>query len=211
MSFKNPEYLFFLLLLIPVIYWYLRELYKSDASLQISSHRNLGSLPKSIKIKLLHVPFALRTLGIILVVLVLARPQSSNSWRTEKTEGIDIMFAFDVSGSMLAEDFKPNRLEATKSIATEFILSRPNDNMGLVLFAGESFTQCPVTSDHEVLESQILQIDGGFLVDGTAIGSGLTTSVDRLRSSEAKSFYMLLDLSQYRSPLAIENFFALGF
>ncbi len=204
MSFKNPEYLFFLLLLVPIIYWYLRELHKSDASLQISSHRNLDTLPKSNKIKLLHVPFVLRTLAIILIVIVLARPQAANSWRTEKTEGIDIMMAFDVSGSMLAEDFKPNRLEATKSVATEFILSRPNDNMGLVLFAGESFTQCPLTTDHAVLTRLFSAVKYGDIEDGTAIGLGLANSINRIKESETKSKVIILmtDGSNNRGDIA---------
>ena len=123
MTFNNPEYLFLLLLLVPVIYWYLREMYKSDASLQISTHRNIQPLRKSTKIKLLHVPFILRTLAILMLVIALARPQASNSWRTENTEGIDIMMALDISGTMMAEDLKPNRLKASKDVATEFILS----------------------------------------------------------------------------------------
>src|SRR5690606_30779245 len=114
--------------------------------------------------------------------LALARPQIHNDERNIEGEGIDIVLCIDVSGSMLAQDFHPNRLEAAKRVAVEFVRNRPADRIGLVIFAGESFTQCPVTSDHAVLESQILQIDGGFLVDGTAIGSGLSTSVDRLRS-----------------------------
>lgn len=192
MTFHNPEYLLALLLLIPVVFWYLKELHQSDASLQISSHRNLGTLKKSTKIKLLHLPFVLRVLAIILVILTIARPQASNSWRTENTEGIDILIALDVSGSMLAEDFKPNRLEASKSVANEFILSRPNDNIGLVLFAGKSFTQCPLTTDHAVLINLFNNIEYGMIEDGTAIGLGLANAVNRLRESKAKSKVVIL-------------------
>ncbi|MEA4975867.1 MAG: VWA domain-containing protein [Paludibacter sp.] len=192
MTFHNPEYLFALLILIPVIYWYIKELYKSDASLQISSHRNLTSIPKSMRLRLLHLPFVLRVLAVILIVIAVARPQASNSWRTENTEGIDIIIALDISGSMLAEDFRPNRLEASKSVANEFILSRPNDNIGLVLFAGKSFTQCPLTTDHAVLVNLFNSIEYGMIEDGTAIGMGLANAVNRLKDSEAKSKVVIL-------------------
>ena len=150
MTFHNPEYLFLLLLLIPIVFWYVWEMHNSDASLQISSHRNLIKFPKSKRIKFRHLPFLFRTLAIISIIIALSRPQASNSWRTQNSEGIDIMMALDLSGTMLAEDLKPNRLEAAKSVATDFILSRPNDNIGLVVFARESFTQCPLTTDHAV-------------------------------------------------------------
>lgn len=192
MSFHNPEYLFGLLILIPVIYWYLKELHHADASLQISSHRNLNTFKKSAKIRLLHLPFILRVLAIVLIVLAIARPQASNSWRTENTEGIDIVITLDISGSMLAEDFRPNRLEASKSVANDFILSRPNDNIGLVLFAGKSFTQCPLTTDHTVLINLFNSIDYGMIEDGTAIGLGLANAVNRLRESQAKSKVVIL-------------------
>ena len=192
MTFHNPKYLFALLLLIPIIYWYIKELYKSDASLQISSHQQLASFRKSLKVRLMHLPFILRVLAISLLIIAIARPQSSNSWRTEKTEGIDIMIALDISGSMMAEDFRPNRLEASKSVANEFILARPNDNIGLVLFAGKSFTQCPLTTDHAVLVNFFNSIEYGMIEDGTAIGLGLANAVDRLRESQAKSKVVIL-------------------
>lgn len=147
---------------------------------------------RSFKSNLRYIPLALRMLALAAIIAALARPQSHNDERNVEGEGIDIVLCLDVSGSMLAQDFHPNRLEAAKRVAVDFVHNRPADRIGLVIFAGESFTQCPVTSDHVVLESQILQIDGGFLVDGTAIGSGLTTSVDRLRSSEAKSKIVIL-------------------
>ena len=123
MTFNNPEYLFFLLVLIPVVFWYIKEMHHSDASLQISSHRNLQMKQKTLKIKLLHVPFVLRCLAITMVVIALARPQASNSWRTESTEGIDIMLTLDISGTMMAEDLKPNRLEASKALLTCLVLN----------------------------------------------------------------------------------------
>jgi len=131
-------------------------------------------------------------LAVILIVIAVARPQASSSWRTENTEGIDIMIALDISGSMLAEDFRPNRLEASKSVANEFILSRPNDNIGLVLFAGKSFTQCPLTTDHAVLVNLFNSIEYGMIEDGTAIGLGLANAVNRLRDSQAKSKVIIL-------------------
>ncbi|MFW9597855.1 MAG: vWA domain-containing protein [Paludibacter sp.] len=204
MTFRNPEYLLFLLLIIPVVWWYIKEMHKSDASLQVSTQRNIQQFRKSTKIKLLHVPFVLRTLAIILVTIALARPQASNSWRTENTEGIDIMLTLDISGTMMAEDLKPNRLEASKDVATEFILSRPNDNIGLVVFAGESFTQCPLTTDHTVLVNLFKGIEYGLLEDGTAIGLGLANAVNRIKDSKSKSkvIILLTDGSNNRGDIA---------
>jgi len=204
MTFHNPEYLFLLLLLIPVIFWYVWELHKSDASLQISSHQNLLKFPKSKKLKFIHLPFVLRTLAITALILAIARPQASNSWRTEKTEGIDIMLALDISGTMMAEDLKPNRLEASKDVATEFIMSRPNDNIGLVIFSGESFTQCPLTTDHAVLVNLFKGVKYGMIEDGTAIGLGLANAVNRIKDSNAKSkvIILLTDGSNNRGDIA---------
>ena len=204
MTFNNPEYLFFLLVLIPVVFWYIKEMHHSDASLQISSHRNLQMKQKTLKIKLLHVPFVLRCLAITMVVIALARPQASNSWRTESTEGIDIMLTLDISGTMMAEDLKPNRLEASKVVASEFILSRPNDNIGLVVFAGESFTQCPLTTDHAVLINLFKGVNYGLIEDGTAIGLGLANAVNRIKDSKARSkvIILLTDGSNNRGDIA---------
>lgn len=204
MTFNNPEYLFFLLVLIPIVFWYIKEMHHSDASLQISSHRNLQMKQKTLKIKLLHVPFVLRCLAIVMVVVALARPQASNSWRTESTEGIDIMLTLDISGTMMAEDLKPNRLEASKAVASEFILSRPNDNIGLVVFAGESFTQCPLTTDHAVLINLFNGVNYGLIEDGTAIGLGLANAVNRIKDSKARSkvIILLTDGSNNRGDIA---------
>lgn len=154
----------------------------------LKSFRNTQSFKSNLR----YTPLAMRMLALAAIITALARPQSHNDERNVEGEGIDIVLCIDVSGSMLAQDFHPNRLEAAKKVAEDFVRNRPADRIGLVIFAGESFTQCPVTSDHAVLESQIQQIDGSFLVDGTAIGSGLTTSVDRLRTSEAKSKVIIL-------------------
>ncbi len=192
MTFHNPEYLFLLLLIIPVIFWYIWELQKSDASLQISTHRSLKQFPISKKIKFRHILFVLRVLVLVSLIIALARPQASNSWRTQNTEGIDIMMALDLSGTMLAEDLKPNRLEAAKAVASEFILSRPNDNIGLVVFARQSFTQCPLTTDHAVLINLFNGVKWGLIDDGTAIGLGLANAVNRIKDSKAKSKVIIL-------------------
>lgn len=204
MTFHNPEYLFLLLLLAPVIFWYVWEMHKSDASLQISSHQSLIKFPKSKRLKYRHFPFVLRVLGIVALIIAIARPQASNSWRTESTEGIDIMMALDISGTMMAEDLKPNRLEASKDVATEFIMSRPNDNIGLVVFSGESFTQCPLTTDHAVLVNLFKGVKYGLIEDGTAIGLGLANAVNRIKDSKAKSkvIILLTDGSNNRGDIA---------
>lgn len=154
-------------------------------------------VPKSFRLYLLHVPFVLRILLIFLVVCILARPQSKHSWSNTDVEGIDIMLAVDVSTSMLAQDFKPNRVEALKEVAKRFIDKRPNDNIGLSMFAGEAYTQCPLTADHVVLMNLYNSVDcnmaaRGIIDDGTAIGDGIMNAVLRLRESEAKSKVIIL-------------------
>lgn len=192
MVFANIEYLFLLLLLIPYIVWYILKRKKNDAALQISDARVYAHTPKSYKIYLLHAPFLLRLVALVMIVLVLARPQTTNSWQNSEIEGIDIMLAIDVSTSMLAEDLKPNRLEAAKDVAAEFINGRPNDNIGLTIFAGESFTQCPLTVDHGVLLNLFEGIKTGIIEDRTAIGMGIANAVSRLKDSKAKSKVVIL-------------------
>ncbi len=192
MTFHNPEYLLFLLLLIPIIFWYIWEMHKSDASLQISSHQDLKRYSKTMRIRLRHLPFLLRIGGIALLIIAIARPQKSDSWKTENTEGIDIMIAMDISGSMELPDFKPNRLEAAKSMGVEFVKSRPNDNIGLVVFAGESFTQCPLTTDHTVLINLFNGVTFSMIEDGTAIGLGLANAVGRIKDGPARSKVIIL-------------------
>ena len=192
MSFKNPEYLFLLLLLLPIVFWYIWELRKSDASMQVSAISKLKGYPKTLRMKFRHLPFNLRTLAIGLLIVAIARPQSSSNWRTENKEGIDIMMALDISGTMQAEDLRPSRLEAAKNVAIDFIQSRPNDNIGLVVFAAESFTQCPLTSDHSVLINLFNGIRYGLINDGTAIGLGLANAVSRIKDSKAKSKVIIL-------------------
>ena len=193
MVFANPTYLYLLLLLIPMIGWYVYKLRKSQASLQVSSTEAFEVAgATSWKVYLRHVPFALRTLAIALLIVVLARPQSTDSWQNSTTEGIDIVMAMDISTSMLAEDLKPNRLEAAKDEAASFINGRQNDNIGLVVFAAESFTQCPLTIDHGVLLNLFKDIQPGIIQDGTAIGLGLANAVSRIKDSQAKSKVIIL-------------------
>lgn len=187
MVFADSGYLYLLLLLIPLIVGYVLSRNKADASLQISDASVYAHAPKSYKNYLIHIPFILRMLALALLIMVLARPQTTNSWQNSEMEGIDIMLAIDVSTSMLAEDLKPNRLEAAKQVAAEFINGRPNDNIGITLFAGESFTQCPLTVDHTVLLNLIKDVQCGFIEDGTAIGMGIANAVSRLKESKAKS------------------------
>lgn len=192
MVFANIEYLFLLILLIPYIVWYIMRRKRNEATLQVSDARVYAHTPRSYKIYLLHAPFLLRIIALTAIVLVLARPQTTNSWQNSEIEGIDIMLAIDVSTSMLAEDLKPNRLEAAKDVAAEFINGRPNDNIGITLFAGESFTQCPLTTDHAVLLNLFQGIKCGIIEDGTAIGMGIANAVTRLKDSKAKSKVIIL-------------------
>lgn len=197
MEFANKEYLLLLLLLIPYIIWYFLYRRHSEPTLRMSDTYAYQYAPKSWKIKLINLPMLLRCLTFTLVVIVLARPMTSNSWSRKHVEGIDIMLAMDISTSMLAEDVSPNRMEAAKDVAQEFINSRPNDNIGLTIFAGESFTQCPMTTDHAALLSLLHNVRtdltaSGLVEDGTAIGMGLANAVSRLRDAKAKSKIVIL-------------------
>ncbi|MBQ5378842.1 MAG: VWA domain-containing protein, partial [Paludibacteraceae bacterium] len=204
MTFANPGYLLLGLLLVPVLLWYWHEMRKADASVQISDTTTLARQPRSLRVWLLHVPFVLRVAAIALLSIALARPQLTNKWSSESTEGIDIMMALDISGTMLAEDLKPNRLEAAKDVASEFVKNRPNDQIGLVVFAGESFTQCPLTTDHAVLVNLFQSVEYGMIEDGTAIGLGLANAVNRMKDSETKSKVVILltDGSNNRGDIA---------
>lgn len=191
-QFLHPQYFFLLLLLIPMIGWYIWRQRSMHASLQISSLRGFSTIGKSKKIYLRHIPFILRVLALTMLIFALARPQSSNKLQKSTTEGIDIMISLDISTSMLAMDFKPNRMEAAKEVAINFIQGRPNDRIGLVIFAAESFTQCPLTIDHAVLVNLFRDIRTGMLEDGTAIGDGLATAVNRIKDSDSKSKVIIL-------------------
>ncbi len=197
MIFANPYYFLLLLLLIPYIIWYFFSRKKANAPLKVSDTHAYLYAPKTWKTRIVHLPFFLRILTFVMTVIVLARPQTSNSWRKSETEGIDIMMAMDISTSMLSEDLKPNRVEAAKRVAAQFIASRPNDNIGLTVFASQSFTQCPMTTDHTVLLNLFRNVNcqlaqQGIIEDGTAIGMGLANAVSRLRDSKAKSKVVIL-------------------
>ena len=197
MEFANKEYFFLLLLLLPYMLWYMVYRKRSESTLRFSDTFAFRFAPVSWKVRLLPLLPILRIMVFILLVVILARPQTSNSWRTQQVEGIDIMLAMDVSTSMLAEDLKPNRLEAAKRVASQFIAGRPNDNIGLTIFAGEAFTQCPMTTDHASLLNLLQNVRTdiaarGLISDGTAIGMGLTNAVTRLKGSKAKSKVVIL-------------------
>ena len=197
MEFANKEYLFLLLLIIPYLIWYVMYRKKSEPTIRMSDTFAFKYAPKSWRVRLMPLQLLLRIATFTLLVLVLARPQTSNSWNNKSVEGIDIMLAMDVSTSMLAEDLKPNRIEAAKAVASEFIIGRPNDNIGLSIFAGEAFTQCPMTTDHTSLLNLLQNVRTdiaarGLISDGTAIGMGLANAVTRLKASKAKSKVVIL-------------------
>lgn len=197
MEFANKEYLFLLLLVIPYLLWYLMYRKKSEPTMRVADTFAYRFAPKSWKVRLMPLQMLLRVVAFVMLVIVLARPQTQNSWKNKTVEGIDIMLAIDVSTSMLAEDLKPNRLEAAKQVAAEFISGRPDDNIGLTIFAGEAFTQCPMTTDHSSLLNLLQNVRTdiaarGLIQDGTAIGMGLASAVSRLKDSKAKSKVVIL-------------------
>jgi len=191
-TFAHPYW--FILLIVPIlmIVWYIYKRNKVAPSLILSTAPILFKQKNNFKIVLKHFLFGLQILAIILIIIALTRPQSSNNLQDVETEGIDIMLSLDVSGSMLARDFKPDRLEASKDIAAEFINNRPNDRIGLVIFSATSFTQCPLTTDHAALINLFKGVKYGFLEDGTAMGDGLSTAVLRIKDSNAKSKVIIL-------------------
>jgi Ca-activated chloride channel family protein len=191
-EFAHPGF-FWLLISIPLMVgWYIWKQKQLQGNLAMPTIRGFAMITKSMLPRFRHLSIILRSLAMAALIIALARPQSSLSWQDTTTEGIDIVIASDISGSMLAEDFKPNRLEAGKNIAIDFIQNRPNDRIGLVVFSGESFTQCPLTIDHSVLVNLYADIKNGMIEDGTAIGMGLATAVNRLKDSEAKSKVVIL-------------------
>ncbi|MBS1772876.1 MAG: VWA domain-containing protein [Bacteroidetes bacterium] len=192
LSFANPAY-FGLLLLIPfMIWWQQRSKRNDNPSIRLTTLSGIANVKPTWKVRFRPVLFVLRVLSLVALSIALARPQSSNTTENIDSEGVDIVLSIDVSGSMLAEDFQPNRVEAAKKVALNFVDQRPTDRLGLVIFSGESFTQCPITIDHNVLKEQLSQIKSGLLMDGTAIGMGLATAVDRLRYAKGKSKVIIL-------------------
>lgn len=191
-TFANPNLLYLLLLVPAMVAWYIFRQKDTKASLQISTLEGFKAVKTSLRVALRHLPFVLRCIAVALLVVAIARPQSTNIEKNVNAEGIDIVLSIDVSGSMLARDFKPDRLGAAKDLGIKFISGRQTDRMGLVIFAGESFTLCPITTDHVTLINMFRDISLGVLEDGTAIGSGLATAITRLKDSEAKSKVVIL-------------------
>lgn len=191
-SFKNPEFFYLLLLIIPMVAWYIWQRKRLGASIQFSSTMGFSRIPKTWKYYFRHSVFVLQLLSLSMLVVALARPQSSNSSSTVTTKGIDIVIALDISSSMLAMDFRPNRIEAAKDVAIQFISGRTNDRIGLVVFSGESFTQCPLTTDRATVINLFKGLESGMIEDGTAIGNGLATAVSRLKESDAISKVVIL-------------------
>jgi Ca-activated chloride channel homolog len=190
-TFLHPRLLYLLLVLPLLIFWYLKK-GPGIPQLKLSSFSGFGNYRPTLRHRLIHLPFILRMLVLALLIICLARPQSSSRTQNVNTEGIDIMLALDISGSMLAEDLKPNRIEAAKKVVIDFVKNRPNDRIGLVIFSGESFTQCPLTTDHAVLKNLMGSIQSGMVADGTAIGEGYATAIARIKDSKAKSKIVIL-------------------
>lgn len=205
--FANPELFYLLLILVPIVAWYIWKNRSNDASIQTSSISGLESIPRSWKVYGRHLIFILNCSAIALAISALARPQSKSSWENSTTKGIDIAIALDISSSMLAQDFAPNRLEASKRVAQKFVTGRESDRIGLIVFGGESFTQCPITTDKATLLNLFKDVESGMIEDGTAIGSGLATSVSRLKESKAASKVVILltDGENNRGEIAPET------
>ncbi len=191
-EFANPKLLWLLLIVPLAIAWYVLRHKKQEASVRFSDLSGFAKLPKTWKAYLRHLLFALKVAALALLIVALARPQSSSTNKKSNIEGIDIVMAMDVSGSMLARDLKPDRLTAAKEVASNFVEGRPGDRMGLVIFSGESFTQVPLTTDHGVMLNMLAEMKNGLIDDGTAIGDGLATSISRLKDSDAISKVIIL-------------------
>ena len=197
MTFAHPGYFLLLLFGIPIILWYALRRQRQEPTLRVADSTALASAPFSLRAAAVHLPFVLRMLVFVLAIVILARPQTSTAYSEREVEGIDIMIAMDISQSMLTPDLKPNRIEAAKQVAFEFIAGRENDNIGLTLFGGEAFTQCPMTTDHAALLSMFNNVTcdlqtNGIIAEGTAIGMGLTNAVSKLAESKTKSKIVIL-------------------
>jgi Ca-activated chloride channel family protein len=190
--FENGWFLWFMLIIPMLLAYYIYRQARFNAPVKLSTAGFVDGRRKTFRHYLRHLIFALRLVTIALVIIVIARPQNIDRWQSSTTEGIDIILALDVSGSMLARDFSPDRLEASKNVATEFISGRPYDRIGLTVFSGESFTQCPLTTDHAVLINLLREVKSGIIEDGTAIGVGLATAINRIKDSDAISKVIIL-------------------
>lgn len=191
-QFADPQLLWLLTVLLPIGALYIWRRRKGGAAIRVSSADSFAGLPKGIRYRMRDLPFVLRCAAVALLVIAIARPQNSETGSSTTTEGIDIVLAMDISTSMLARDFEPDRITAAKDVAAKFIADRRNDRIGIVAFAGESFTQSPLTTDKSTLQTLLAQLETGMIEDGTAIGNGLATAVNRLRESEAKSKVVIL-------------------
>jgi Ca-activated chloride channel family protein len=187
------EWVLYALVLLPLLWiWHFMRFTNRKMVVNLPTAQFVKAHKPTLKIVLTHVVFVLETVALGLIIVAIARPQSSSTWQNVKTEGIDIVLAMDVSGSMLARDLEPNRLEAAKEVAIEFVEKRINDRIGLVVYAGEAYTQSPLTTDHSVIKNLMDQVKNGIIEDGTAIGMGLATAINRLKESEAKSRIVIL-------------------
>lgn len=191
-QFAEKQWFWLFLILPLLLVWYIYKLKKYEGEVHFSSFTLFTGLKSSLKAKFRHVLFVLRLLALSLLILAIARPQSRSSWKDTKTEGIDIVVSLDVSLSMLAKDFKPNRIDAAKAVLADFVDARPNDKIGLVVFGGNAFTQCPLTTDHKIIKTMLLDIKAGMLDQGTAVGLGLADGVARVKDSKAKSKVVIL-------------------
>lgn len=192
MKFANPYLLWLLALVVPMIAFYILRALKGGAAIRISSVEGVRKAPRTWRYWFRHLPFVLRCAAFVSLVVALARPQDIEEQSRTNAEGIDIMLSIDISGSMLARDFKPDRITAAKEVAGEFIADRYGDRIGLAVFAGESFTQSPLTTDKSTLQTMLARVRSGVVEDGTAIGNGLATAINRLRESDAKSKVVIL-------------------
>ena len=197
MTFAHPAYLLLILLAVPLTLWYARSRHRNQPAIRVANTSSLPSLPPTRRTQLIHLPFVLRMLALVVGSLILARPQSTHPQSQRETQGIDIMLAMDISLSMLTPDLEPNRIEAAKQVANQFIRNRPNDNIGLTLFGGEAFTQCPLTTDHKALISTLIPVScdlqgTGAIAPGTAIGMGLMSAVSKLAKSPSTSKVVIL-------------------
>ena len=190
-TFVNNEFFYLLIVPTAILIWYILKSKTFNSTILFSDTNSINKT-RTLKTKLRHLPYLLKIIASALLIITIARPQSSTNWEESTTEGIDIVLSMDISGSMLAQDLKPNRLEASKNVAMDFISKRTNDRVGLVIFAGESFTQCPLTTDHNVLVNLFKDVKSGMVDDGTAVGMGLATAVNRLKDSEAISKVIIL-------------------
>ncbi|MBR1883073.1 MAG: VWA domain-containing protein [Muribaculaceae bacterium] len=200
----HPGWLWLFVLFVPIIAWYIYNLRTQAPTMRMSTTEAFDALPMSWRSVLRHVVFAMKLAALGCLIIILCRPQTHNSWETSDVEGTDIVVALDVSTSMLAKDFKPDRLDAAKEVATQFVSGRTHDNIALVLFAGESFTQVPMTMDNTTLINAIAQVNTSLLEDGTAIGDGIATAINRIKDGKAvsKSIILLTDGSNNTGVVA---------